>query len=94
MIGHVDSGVDPDLVAGVVDTYAGQSIGDCADCWASRLCSMCYNSAKHGGEFDIARKRERCEKQRTTWHATLQMYTTILEDNPKAFDFVKDLYIE
>jgi radical SAM protein with 4Fe4S-binding SPASM domain len=94
MIGHVDSGVDPNLVAGVVATYAEKSIGDCADCWASRLCSMCHNSAKHGGRFDIARKRERCEPQRTTWHATLQMYTTILEDNPKAFDFVKDLYIE
>ena len=93
-IGHVDTGVDRGLVEKVVDTYAEHSIGDCADCWASRLCSMCYNSAKHGAKFDIERKRERCEKQRTTWHATLQMYTTILENNPKAFDFVKDLYIE
>jgi radical SAM protein with 4Fe4S-binding SPASM domain len=94
MIGTVESGVDRKLVECLMDRYAGESLSDCADCWALRLCSLCYTSAKHGDTFDIERKRQRCTRQRNTWDGMLQMYTTILEQNPKAFDFVKDLYIE
>lgn len=94
MIGNIETGIDRNLVERLIDRYAEESVGDCANCWASRVCSLCYTSAKHGDKFDIERKRERCQRQRNTWDGMLQMYTEILEQNPKAFDFVKDLYIE
>jgi uncharacterized protein len=94
IIGNVETGLDRGLVEDLLDSYAERSLSDCASCWALRLCSLCYTSAKHGDEFDIERKRERCVRQRRTWDGMLRMYTEILELNPNALDFVKDLYVE
>jgi uncharacterized protein len=94
IIGHVDRGLEIERVRGMIDRYIAESNPDCVDCWALRLCKMCFYSMKRGDRMDIERKRERCVDQRQSAHNQLEMYTKILEQNNEAFEFVKDMVFE
>ena len=88
-IGDVDSGLDAERVWDLMDQYASVIGEDCRRCWAVRLCRMCFVHAVRDGRFDLEKTRENCELQRRRLHLSLVRYSTILESDPEAFDYIK-----
>jgi uncharacterized protein len=86
-IGSVDKGIDVDAVFGVINQYKNLSAADCMDCWAVRLCSLCYTSI-FSDRFDIGRKRNACDMMRSEIEDTMTMYCSVREVNDKAFDYL------
>jgi len=83
IIGDVDHGVNMEAVKKYyIDEYAEVSLPDCADCWASQLCSLCFASFYNKDGIDIRKKQELCEIQRHLVKYDLIEYHQIMEMNP------------
>lgn len=93
-IGDITSGLDEAAIINLIDDYVTGSTPDCTRCWALRLCGMCFASARKGGRLDFDRKREACDDERWSLANDLVIYTTIMAQNPGAFDFVRDVVFE
>ena len=91
VIGNIRDGLDLDRMRALASDYVDMSSDDCATCWAARLCALCFASARRGGALDIERKREACSSQRATLMDALITYVSILERNPNALDYVKNV---
>ena len=90
-IGDVNKGIEVQKVRSIIETYIKESNKDCLNCWAVRLCGLCFTSARKGKNFDFERKKDSCINERAGLHNSLVRYAKIIEKNPKAFDFVKDM---
>ncbi len=90
-IGNVNTGIERRKVRSVIKRYIDDSTEDCTNCWIVRLCGLCFASARKNHHFDYGRKREHCSNERFNFHKSFINYAEIMERNPKAFDFVKDM---
>jgi uncharacterized protein len=93
-IGNVNTGIERRKVQSVIKKYIKESTEDCIKCWAVRLCGLCFSSARKGPNFDLGRKKENCYEERSDLDGSLVLYAEIMERNPKAFDFVKEMTFE
>ena len=91
-IGNIETGLDLDRIVSLMINYAEKSSPDCCDCWAVRLCSLCYIHAARAN-FDMEAKRSNCETARKTIHHGLQLYCKILEKNPDALAAMKNIVL-
>ena len=78
-IGDVSQGIDIESVAGLVDSFCELCFHDCPQCWAYRLCPLCYVSARKGTGMSLERKRQWCDRTKLTLHDALVMYAAMLE---------------
>lgn len=85
VIGDARTGVDPERAADLVDQYVALSTADCTDCWAVRLCSLCFANAFRD-RLDADKKRAVCEIMRAQLENTLRLYCSVRERAPDAFD--------
>lgn len=93
-IGHVDTGIDFDLLQRTfVATYAEQSLTRCAGCWAQRFCGLCYADAFSNHEFDNRRKSFVCEGVIDTAEEQLKLYTRLLHVNPEGLNYLADIAV-
>uniref|UniRef100_A0A7V0Z3L0 SPASM domain-containing protein n=1 Tax=candidate division WOR-3 bacterium TaxID=2052148 RepID=A0A7V0Z3L0_UNCW3 len=92
-IGDVDKGIEISKIISIAGEYAMNSKNDCINCWAAKVCGACFATAVKNNRFDIVRKRERCEVLKMAKHIDFVTYATIMEANPNAFDFTKDMEI-
>jgi uncharacterized protein len=93
-IGHVDTGVDPVLVKQLVEKYAQISSDSCFNCWAVRICRLCFSMARKGDAIDKRRKNLHCATHRDELHNVLGAYMAMKSRNKDVFDFVKDMVFE
>jgi len=93
-IGDLESGLDVQKVRNLIDTYREVSASDCLDCWAVRLCQLCFASMKRGDRFDLDRKRLWCIQQRQGLEDQLVLYTRLLDKNPDSLDFVHEMIFD
>jgi uncharacterized protein len=91
-IGNVGTGLDLDRIISMMKNYAEKSSPDCCDCWALRLCSLCYIHASRAN-FDMEAKRRNCETTRKTILHGLKLYCKILEKNPDALAAMKNIVL-
>jgi uncharacterized protein len=93
-IGTVHTGVDIERVRGIyVKEYEEKSLPKCSECWALRLCDICYVQAYYDGRFDIDLKSGYCWAQRQIALACLKLYCSLLEINEFGLDYLKDSVI-
>lgn len=90
-IGDVDRGIEIDTIMSIAREYVMYSESDCINCWAAKICGACFATAVKNNRFDIERKREQCVVLREARHIDLVTYASIMEENPNAFDFTKDM---
>lgn len=90
-IGDVDNGLEIDKILAVAHNYKDNSEADCINCWGAKICGICFLHAEKNSHFDLARKREKCARMLKSKHNDLVIYSTIMEKNPKAFDFTKKM---
>ncbi|MDI7248117.1 MAG: radical SAM protein [Bacillota bacterium] len=90
VIGHIDSGLDYDRIAEIVNCYNRDIAQDCADCEVSRLCYGCYAVFAENGSF---RKPEGyCLNTVQLTHEGLSRLYSILEVNPARLVGLRDRY--
>ncbi len=92
-IGDCDKGIDIDVVFRLLNRYSQLSLEDCRNCWALRICDACMVSAKKDNDLDLETKRKFCKIQKDSLHSALVLYTSIREQNPSAFDYLKEVKI-
>jgi len=90
-IGSVEDGVDKSLVQKLIDEYIAMSVDECTNCWACRLCNICFAAARASKRLDPRAKRVSCESKRAELHQALVNYAEIMEANSHAFDFVETM---
>jgi uncharacterized protein len=95
VIGHVEEGIDVGKVARILSKWARASQDACRFCWCLPTCRVgCLATIALGhGSFTRA-KTQACAACRRSSHELLVHYSTILEDNPKAFDYMADLTLQ
>jgi len=84
-LGHVATGVDSDRAAELVEEYVALSAPDCLNCWAVRMCSLCFANI-FSDHLDMSRKRTVCEIMRAQVLNNMRLYCSVRELNPDAFD--------
>ena len=90
-IGNLDTGIDTDRVFALMTTYTRQMFPKCRDCAANRLCTVCFACGFNAQGFSSEARDEECRQVRTTLVQTLAAYCEILEKNPAAFDYMKQI---
>ncbi len=74
-----------------VEDYVNKSIKKCSNCWAVRLCGICY-----AGRYDIEGFNENkgnCDGVRREIARNLSYYHELLETDKSKLDFIKDINI-
>jgi uncharacterized protein len=92
-IGDIERGLDLQKVKNLIENYILNSEKECLSCWAVRLCDLCYVSTKRGDLMDFERKKEICINHKNFLNRMFITYATIMENNPNAFDFTKNVKI-
>jgi uncharacterized protein len=87
-IGNVASGISYNKVKKFyVDEYCEKSIVRCANCWAIRLCSMCYAGRYNEKGFEDSTD---CDGTRREIEKNLVLYHFLLESHADKLDYLKD----
>lgn len=90
-IGHAESGIDGGRVAGLVADFS-RALGDrCRECWAVRLCSVCYAALTRQDEMgELVLREEFCVRSRERAATSLRGYADLLGRNDKAGAFLSE----
>ena len=92
-IGSVDDGVDINKVMKLIDDYSELCSDACQNCWAFRLCSICFAFVEGPVGLDRDRKLDACSAARNGYHDNLVFCYSILEENPRSLDFLARIEI-
>ena len=93
-IGNVDQGINPNLIKKCyLKDYEQQSIKDCSQCWALRLCDICYADCYDENGINIAKKKEYCEEVRSRYRSWLIKYYETIEDNMEIIEGIDKIAI-
>ena len=85
-IGHVDTGIDPSLVAKVLGPFYEDALKTCQNCYGLRHCGVCLATTMSNGKFSKEKKKIACDAALRRLRNELISYTRILEQAPTAFD--------
>lgn len=91
-IGNVEDGIDFEKLFGFyIDEFREKGKLDCANCWASTLCNVCYARYYNKTGFDRNTKLRICGSSRQEIHDFLIIYHTFLEENPEVINRLNDM---
>lgn len=92
-IGDVWHGYDISKIAEVFNLYCDyMDSEECRECWAVQRCPHCFTIGADG-QFPSRVKYENCPNYRRLLEVIINSYCSILERNPKAFDYMNDYVI-
>jgi uncharacterized protein len=81
-IGDIQRGIDPAAVRGLQQGFHVAAGADCADCWALRLCGLCFAAhAASGGRAGLGRPfpAELCLAERRAQEGALRLVARVLQ---------------
>jgi uncharacterized protein len=85
-IGHVDRGIDPAAVVGLRHQFR-EAVGErCRECWAARLCPLCFASLPSAGTPVDARV---CDRVRERCAEAIGNYRAILGGEERAWQWLE-----
>lgn len=89
-LGNLETGLDAAKGIENIENYSHAHDG-CRFCYASRHCGTCFIKASAGEEFDGSLKMSNCNNHRSGFHQNLVDIMTVIEGNPDAFDYLKNV---
>lgn len=92
-MGDVFKGFDYERIDQLINTYVLQSNDNCLNCVANRYCSACFAYHFTPDGFYDKYKKEYCNGMINDLISDLTAYCEILEANPSAFDYIKDIVV-
>ena len=91
-IGNVNIGLDVEAIKKYyVDDFIEKSISKCSNCWAIRLCTLCYANRYVAEGFEP--NENACCGTRLMIQKKLSLYHELLETRPKDMKFLEDVEI-
>ena len=91
-IGDIYHGIDRLKVKQLyVEDYEEESIKDCNECWAFKICKVCYTGAYTSDSFDITRKRKKCHEARNMAYTKLIEYHEFAEMYPEQMNLFNEM---
>jgi uncharacterized protein len=91
-IGDIFSGVDIKKVKKTfVDDYSFRAKEKCTNCWAVRLCSLCYAQYHTEPDLNIEKRAKECKVAQKQVLESLQLYHECLEIDPDRFKYMDDI---
>ena len=94
-LGHIYTGIDFNTLRRVfVDEYAEKSLNQCANCWAHRLCPICYTDTFSNREYDEKRKFDICNTVVKSAEDQLKLYSRLLSINPEGLNYLADIVVK
>lgn len=88
-VGSLEEGLDVEAVLGHVEAFRAWCQEKCGHCWACRFCKHCYISHRKGNRLDEERAQTACEATRQQLRSCLEIYVSVRETRPDAFDFLE-----
>jgi uncharacterized protein len=85
-IGNLDTGFNNGKIFSLIDKYI-ETTGHCKHCWAVRFCEECFLSSIKGNDFSSEHKKKSCKAKQARVLENIIDFITIMEGNPRAFDF-------
>jgi uncharacterized protein len=89
-LGTVEEGLDAAKGMRNIESYTHPYDG-CRCCYAIRHCGTCFIRAYADGRFDHGTKLSYCNKWRASFQSQLVSLATVLEQNPAAFAFMRNV---
>lgn len=88
-IGDVESGINIQKIANLVEEYCKETVDYCKDCWAYRFCGSCFTSALiENGKYSHEKKKANCESRKSGILQSFKDFLTVIDKNPTAFDYL------
>jgi len=88
-IGDYKNGLDEDKIEAIIKEYYRITEHDCKNCWALRMCNMCFVHAYTGKGVDPEYKNSHCRLVREGLLYYLKFYTELMAKDEKVFDKLK-----
>jgi len=93
-IGDIFNGIDKQKVKKLyVKDYEEKSIKDCNECWAFKICKVCYTGMYTSDSLDIIKKRKKCHQARGVAYTNLIEYHEFLEKYPAQITLFNEMTI-
>ncbi|MEK3668919.1 MULTISPECIES: radical SAM protein [Paenibacillus] len=93
-IGDVEAGIDIDaLNKYYFEEYTEKSIKHCSNCWAARLCSICYAPCYQENGLDEEKKQSQCYGERASMKMSLKRYHQLIEKSPEKLEYFNELTV-
>ncbi len=89
-IGNLKTGVDIDKAINLVRRFNKFRDETCKGCWVIRFCSMCFATTYHFNGWDEKKISHYCEMHKREYTNALQLFCSILEENPSGLDFIAE----
>ncbi len=94
VIGNCQTGIDSSKAYQLCQEFAEISAGECAQCWAVCLCdSICFRDAFNDDGPSPQIKHAACKVLRNHKSQLLSEMCSVLEENPKAFDYMDSITV-
>lgn len=91
-IGDIYQGIDANKVYKLVERFFNCNKKQCENCWCIRMCQVgCYANITGENKLTSVFKQNACTKHRKDKHEAIVNYCSILEQNPNAFDYMKNI---
>jgi len=87
IIGDIEKGFDFKEIDRVMHAYEDMRSRLCTDCWAFRLCKLCYLHAFVGDNIDMDYQQRACLREKARLTTLLRMYCNVLSHDSHALDF-------
>ena len=85
-LGSLEEGFDIDEIERICNDYADFCSSICKDCWAFRLCKLCYIHAFTDKKIDKNKMESYCKRERNSILVSLQRYHTVRKNYPQFID--------
>ena len=93
-IGSVDDGFDVAKIWRLLNEWVELTREECKYCWCLRTCKVgCWSNISDGEKPTAILKSQACEAHRRGMHGFLIDYCSVLERNPRALDYMKDITV-
>jgi len=94
-IGDIYYGIDRQKAKELyVKDYEEKSIKDCNECWAFKICRICYAKVYSSDMIDIDKKRKKCHKARDIAYSKLIEYHEFAEMYPEQMILFNEMTTE
>jgi uncharacterized protein len=92
ILGSISTGIDNNRIKSLyLREYEENSIKECSNCWAIRLCEICYANVYKYGRIDNQKKAAYCRSTRDLKELYLKVYTGLLEMDMNIFNDLKEM---
>lgn len=92
-IGNASSGIDLNKIDKYyIKDYINETKKLCNDCWAIRLCSLCYLNCYDEEGVHMSYRHLECLFNRRAVEQNLKKYHEILETNPESLNYLNDIF--